>query len=130
MFAIKKGLKISSVPLKNFSSLSAFRKTFYELLNKDDALNTHYQTSITPSDQPLKNHHSQPITLAPHSHEITVLPNGIRILTESQSHPSKVNIGILLNVGTRDETLENSGSMLSIHNTYMKTVINTNETVK
>jgi hypothetical protein len=38
-------------------------------------------------------------------------------------------MGILLNVGSRDENLENSGSMLSIKNTYMKTVLNTNETV-
>jgi hypothetical protein len=32
-------------------------------------------------------------------------------------------------VGTRDETAETSGSLLSIKNTYMKTVLNTNETV-
>jgi len=38
-------------------------------------------------------------------------------------------MGILLNIGTRDETTENSGSLLSIKNTYMKTVLNTNETV-
>jgi len=39
-------------------------------------------------------------------------------------------MGILMNLGTRDETSETSGSMLSIKNTYMKTVLNTNETVK
>ena len=33
-------------------------------------------------------------------------------------------------MGTRDETLETSGSLLNIKNTYMKTVLNTNETVK
>jgi len=32
-------------------------------------------------------------------------------------------------MGTRDETLETSGSLLSIKNTYYKTVLNTNETV-
>lgn len=32
-------------------------------------------------------------------------------------------------MGTRDETLETSGSLLNIKNTYMKTVLNTNETV-
>jgi len=37
--------------------------------------------------------------------------------------------GILLDVGTRDETNETSGSLLSIKNTYLKTVLNTNETV-
>lgn len=60
---------------------------------------------------------------------MTTLPNGIRVLSESATHPSNVNLGLLLNVGTRDENLETSGSMLSINNTYMKTVLNTNETV-
>jgi processing peptidase subunit beta len=32
-------------------------------------------------------------------------------------------------LGTRDENIETSGSMLSIKNTYLKTVLNTNETV-
>jgi processing peptidase subunit beta len=34
-----------------------------------------------------------------------------------------------LNVGARDENNETSGSLLSMKNTYMKTVLNTNETV-
>lgn len=38
-------------------------------------------------------------------------------------------MGILLDVGTRDETNETSGSLLSIKNTYLKTVLNTNETI-
>jgi hypothetical protein len=38
-------------------------------------------------------------------------------------------MGILLDVGTRDENMETTGSLLSIKNTYMKTVLNTNETV-
>ena len=37
--------------------------------------------------------------------------------------------GILLDVGTRDETNETSGSLLSIQNTYLKTILNTNETI-
>lgn len=38
-------------------------------------------------------------------------------------------MGVLLDVGTRDETKETSGSLLSLKNTYYKTVVNTNETV-
>jgi len=38
-------------------------------------------------------------------------------------------MGILINMGTRDETNESSGSLLNIKNTYLKTVLNTNETV-
>jgi len=50
-------------------------------------------------------------------------------LTESEGIPSVVDMGILLDVGTREENTETSGSLLSIKNTYLKTVINTNETV-
>jgi len=53
----------------------------------------------------------------------------VTVLTESASAPSRVDLGILMDVGTRDETNETSGSLLSIKNTYLKTVINTNETV-
>jgi processing peptidase subunit beta len=60
---------------------------------------------------------------------VTKLSNGITVLTESASSPSRVDVGILLNVGTRDETNETSGSLLSIKNTYYKTVLNTNETI-
>lgn len=38
-------------------------------------------------------------------------------------------MGVLLNVGTREETNETSGSLLSMKNTYMKSCLNTNETV-
>jgi hypothetical protein len=38
-------------------------------------------------------------------------------------------MGVLLNVGTRDESVESSGSLLSIKNTYLKTILNTNETI-
>ena len=51
------------------------------------------------------------------------------MLTEQASHPSRVDLGILLNVGARDETSETSGSLLAIKNTYFKTIINTNETI-
>jgi hypothetical protein len=38
-------------------------------------------------------------------------------------------LGILINAGTRDETMENSGSCLAIKNTYLKTLKHTNETI-
>lgn len=62
-------------------------------------------------------------------YEVSKLRNGITVLTESASFPSRVDLGVLLNVGTRDETSETSGSLLSIKNTYFKTNINTNETI-
>jgi processing peptidase subunit beta len=51
------------------------------------------------------------------------------VLTESGGFPSRVDLGVLLEVGTRDETEETSGSLLSIKNTCYKTVMNTNETI-
>ena len=60
---------------------------------------------------------------------ITKLPSGVRVLTESTTLPSTVQLGVYLDVGTRDETAETSGSLYSIQNTYFKTVLNTNETV-
>jgi hypothetical protein len=53
----------------------------------------------------------------------------VKVLTEKTQYPSNVHLGILLDLGTRDENLETTGSLLSIKNTYMKTVLNTNETV-
>ena len=38
-------------------------------------------------------------------------------------------IGFLINVGTRDETPETSGSLLALKNTYLKTLKHTNETI-
>lgn len=55
--------------------------------------------------------------------------NGITVITESNDAPSNVHMGVLINVGTRDETHENSGSCLAIKNTYYKTLKHTNETI-
>ena len=38
-------------------------------------------------------------------------------------------IGFFINVGTRDETEETSGSLLALKNTYLKTLKHTNETI-
>jgi len=38
-------------------------------------------------------------------------------------------MGILLNVGSRDETPEQSGACLALKNVYLKTLKHTNETV-
>jgi hypothetical protein len=38
-------------------------------------------------------------------------------------------MGILLNVGVRDENSQSSGACLAINNTYLKTLKHTNETI-
>jgi len=43
--------------------------------------------------------------------------------------PSTVQLGVFIDYGSRDETSETSGALLSLQNTYLKTAINTSETV-
>lgn len=51
------------------------------------------------------------------------------MVTETPSIPTTVTFKILLGVGTRNETTDTSGSLHSIKSSYLKTVMNTNETV-
>lgn len=60
---------------------------------------------------------------------MSVLSNGFTVVTESVDFPSVVQMGFLIDVGTRDETLETSGSLLALKNTYLKTLKHTNETI-
>jgi processing peptidase subunit alpha len=78
---------------------------------------------------PLSGH--KPIERHDESHEYTVtsLENGFTVLTESQSFPGAVHMGFLIDVGSRDETRETSGSLLALKNTYLKTLKHTNETI-
>ena len=57
------------------------------------------------------------------------MSNGYTVLTESASFPSAVHMGMLIDVGTRDETAETSGALLALKNTYLKTLKHTNETI-
>jgi processing peptidase subunit beta len=38
-------------------------------------------------------------------------------------------VGFMIDVGTRDESKETSGSLLALRNTYLKTLKHTNETI-
>jgi len=78
---------------------------------------------------PLANH--KPIEKGddPREYTVTSLENGFTVLTESQSFPGAVHMGFLMDVGTRDETAETSGSLLALKNTYLKTLKHTNETI-
>ncbi len=73
---------------------------------------------------------------------MTTLSNGFTVITESQIFPGAVQmgnifsrifiinlIGFLIDVGTRDETHDTSGSLLALKNTYLKTLKHTNETI-
>jgi len=63
------------------------------------------------------------------TYQSTKLSNGVTVLTESVSVPSTVGLGVFIDVGTRDESAENSGALLLLKNAHLKTALNTNETV-
>lgn len=63
------------------------------------------------------------------TYKSTKLPSGLTVLTESVTVPSNVQIGVFADVGSRDEDSETSGAMLLLKHAYLKTAINTNETV-
>lgn len=62
-------------------------------------------------------------------YNVTSLLNGFTIITESQTFPGPVHMGFLIDVGTRDENHDTSGSLLALKNTYLKTLKHTNETI-
>ena len=99
------------------------------VLNTVDRNTTAYTVAKQDPTVPLKGH--KPIEAQDKAAEyhVTKLSNGFTVLTESQTFPSGVHMGFMLNVGTRDETNETSGSLLALKNTYLKTLKHTNETI-
>jgi hypothetical protein len=51
------------------------------------------------------------------------------VVSLNEVQPNVVDLGILMDIGTRDETIETSGTMLALKNTFLKTAMNTNETI-
>lgn len=78
---------------------------------------------------PLANHDTKETTDEKPMYNVTELNNGFTVVTESQTFPGVVNMGFLIDIGTRDETMETSGAMLALKNTYLKTLKHTNETI-
>lgn len=68
-------------------------------------------------------------TPQPREAKLTTLPNGVRVLSETPALPGLVTVGVLLEVGSQNETKESSGALLSIKATQYKTNLNTNETI-
>merc|ERR1719427_2130759 len=69
--------------------------------------------------------------MKPRSRELnqTKLANGVSVMSQSTDFPGTVSMGVLMDVGSKHETPENSGSLYSIKNTYYKSNLNTNETI-
>jgi predicted Zn-dependent peptidase len=60
---------------------------------------------------------------------VSKLENGVTVVTESSPLADKINMGLLIKLGTRDETLKTSGALHSIQTCYYKSFANTNETI-
>lgn len=97
------------------------------MFNLPNTSYTHYQTAN--ANPKLASSDPNFIQARDTNISVTELENGIRVVSETPEFPGTVGVQVLLNVGTRDETQKTSGSLLSIQNTYYKTVRNTNETV-
>lgn len=101
----------------------------HRILNTFDRGTTAYSVAhLTPTDE-LANHEPIEVTHKDCEYQATTLSNGFTVLTESEDFPGPVNMGFLINVGSRDETSETSGSLQALKNVYLKTLKHTNETV-
>jgi len=99
------------------------------MFNKVDTGTTAFGMSKFDPTQVLAGHKPLYLNETAAEYNVTNLNNGFTVLTESTTFPSAVNMGFLMDVGTRDETAETSGAMLSLRNTYLKTLKHTNETM-
>jgi len=112
---VKQPFRSVGIRKAGFSSL---KKTISDLFHPVAADNV--QTKIANFD-PLKQ-------VTPLNNEIrengdpryqtTKLSNGVTILTESNLYPNVIDLGVLLDLGARDESHETSGSLLTLKNSY------------
>lgn len=105
------GKKFSLSDVWNQNS-TAFRMTKYDPTSE---LEGHNPTIYKGADQ--------------RDYRIRKLNNGINVITETSAYPSSVHMGILIGVGSRDETSHSSGACHALKSTYLKTVKHTNETI-
>ena len=80
-----------------------------------------------PPARPLPSHIPIETEEKPVHIQVSTLPNGIRILTESPQFPAPITLSICIGTGPRDEDETHSGLTFALHNTYLKTNSRTNE---
>lgn len=101
----------------------------HQLFNKVDTGTQAYSQATYDPTVPLQGLKLNYLNEEQPEYNVTDLNNGFTVLTESQVFPGAVHMGFLIDVGTRDETPETSGSLQAIKNTYLKTLKHTNETI-
>ena len=107
----------------------SLRKTILDMLYVSDTASESHR--IINSSMHTKLQGVDEIVYSPNTptYSFSKLPSGITVMTESICVPANVQLGLFIDMGTRDEDAESSGAMLSLKNTYLKTAISTNETV-
>ena len=124
-------MNLKGVLNKNFNGLSKFSKKNFCLLKEWNQKSLAFKMGKYDPTKEFEGHN--PVVYKGDSDQISYkirkLHNGITVITETSAYPSAVNMGILLNVGVRDETSETSGACLALKNTYLKTIKHTNETI-
>ena len=83
-------------------SLFGVLKPLYDTLYLNDPSHSPYQIPGAPSHSPVPGIQINIANSAPSTYQTTKLPSGITVLTESVSVPSNVNLGILVDSGSRD----------------------------
>ena len=101
----------------------------HKVVNTFDKSTTSYSVGSYKPELELEGHQPLELDTAESEYQVTTLSNGFTVLTESEDFPGSVHLGMLMNVGTRDETPETSGALLALKNVYLKTLKHTNETV-
>ena len=85
------------------------------------------KVSTYPPARPLPFHTPMERPYAPWQVQVSTLPNGVRVLTESTDFPSAVTLAVCVGAGPRDEDVDHSGMTMALKNTFLKTNTRTNE---
>jgi hypothetical protein len=104
-------------------------KYLYDTLYLNDPNHEGYNvagSSINTAPNKIKSTVYNPVE---RTYKSTKLASGVTVLTESVSVPSNVQLGVFVDVGTRDEDSYSSGALLLLKHAFLKTALNTNETV-
>lgn len=102
---------------------------YHNILGVHDKSSQAYKTGKHPVDLPLPDHNVVYLESKLPRVQLSTLSNGVKVLTETAPFPNSVYIGVLIEAGTRDETLSTSGTLMALKNTYLKTNTRTNEQI-
>jgi processing peptidase subunit beta len=95
----------------NLNTMRAKPTPIHRLFNAVDTSTQAYSQSTYDPTVALQGLKTNFLNEEQPEYNVTDLNNGFTVLTESQVFPGSVHMGFLIDVGTRDETVETSGSL-------------------